>query len=190
MNTKHFIFAALGALCLTLSACAMPALPPPTASLDTIRAIRASGVAPMNVGDFVPAPGEPTEMDKSVTVRAGVQPAPDGSFAKYLGDTISAELKGAGKLDPNSTLVVSGLITGTHLDSSMSTPRAALAAKITLVRAGKVTFEKTISVESTWDANFIGAVAIPDAINHYTDLYRQLTAKLFADPDFVSAARG
>ncbi|HEX4196442.1 MAG TPA: hypothetical protein VHZ26_03285 [Caulobacteraceae bacterium] len=192
MRARGLIIAALAAPAMALQACAMTALPPPQATLDNIQTLRADGVAPISVGAFIPGPGAPTQMDRSVAVRAGIQPAPEGSFARYLGDTIAAQLKSVGKLDPNSTLVVSGMITDTHLDSGLTTntARAALAARFTLVRGGKVVFEKALAVDTTWDSEFVGAVAIPDAVNHYTDLFAKLAAKLFADPDFVAAARG
>jgi hypothetical protein len=50
-------------------------------------------------------------------------------------------------------------------------------------------FDKTLSAETVWDSNFLGAVAIPDAFNHYTGLFAELAGKLYADPEFVAAAR-
>jgi hypothetical protein len=188
MTARILVLTAIGAAVLALGGCAMGDLPPPQASLDNIQALRGAQIDSMAVGAFTPGPGRPSEMDRSVTVRAGNQAAPGGSFARYLGDTIGAELKGAGRLDPNATLVVSGVVTDTHVDSAMPTAHAALAAHFTLIRGGRVVFDKTLSVDSSWDSNFIGAVAIPDALNHYTGLYPALAAKLFADPDFVAAA--
>lgn len=188
MSVRPWLLAGL-ASALLVSACAEPALPPPTASFDGIRAVQASGLPPMNVGAFTPGPGQPAAMDRSITVRAGAQPAPPGGFAKYLGDTIAAELKSAGKLDPNATLVVSGVVTDTHVDSAMPTAHAKLAARFMLVRNGKPVFEKTLAVEETWEGAFIGAVAIPDAFNHYTGLFPKLAAKLYADPEFQAAAK-
>jgi hypothetical protein len=175
--------------CLALAACAEAPLPPPQATLDNIQAVRAANLAPMRVGAFTAAPGKPTEMDRSVAVRAGIQPAPGGSFARHLGDTLATDLKAAGKLDEASTLVISGLVTETHVDSNMPTAHAALAGRFTLVRDGKTVFDKTLRVDTAWDSNFVGAVAIPDAFNHYNGLFAQLAAALFADPDFRAAAR-
>ena len=189
MKRRLLIAPALAALSLSLAACAMEPLPPPEATLDSIQAIRASGLPAIGVGAFSAAPGQPTEMDKEIVVRAGAQPAPNGSFARYLGDTLAVQLKGAGKLDPNSTLIVSGVVTDTHADSAMPTARAALAAKFKLVRNGKPVFEKTLAVQSTWTSDFVGAVAIPDAFNHYVGLFSQLATKLFTDPEFVAATR-
>jgi hypothetical protein len=178
-----------GAAVLILTACAEPALPPPQASLDGIQALRAADAASMKIGDFSPAPGPPTMMDKSIMVRAGTQAAPEGSFAAYLADTLAAELKGAGRLDPNSSLVLSGVITDTHADAAMPTARARLAARFTLTRSGQTVFDKTLSVEAEWNSDFVGAVAIPDAFNQYSGLFPQLATKLFADPQFKAAAR-
>lgn len=128
-------------------------------------------------------------MDRAILVRAGTEAAPEGSFAAYLADTLAAELKGAARFDPGSNLVVSGIITDTHLDSVMPTATARLGARFTLTKSGRTVFEKTLSVESDWDSNFAGAVAIPDAFNHYSGLFPRLAAKLFADPEFRAAAK-
>jgi hypothetical protein len=191
MSRRKPALAALAGVSLALGACAMPALPPPVATLDNIQALRVADIAPINVGVFTPGPGAPSEMDHAITLRGGVQAAPDGSFAKYLGDTIAVELKNAGRLDPNSPLTVAGVITETHVDTALPTgeAHARLAARFSVSRMGAVVFDKTLSVESAWDSNFVGAVAVPDAINHYTDLFQKLAGKLFADPEFVAAAQ-
>jgi len=174
---------------LGLAACAETPLPPPQATLAGIQAIRAGEIAPMKVGQFSAAPGEPQQMDRAISVRASTQSAPEKSFARYLGDTIKAQLVGAGKFDPGATLVVSGLVTETHVDSLLPDAHAALAAHFTLVRDGRAVFEKTLRADATWKSNIIGAVAIPDAINHYNGLFPELAAKLLADPEFRAAAK-
>jgi hypothetical protein len=187
MKLTTMALALLG--CASLAACAVAPVPPPQATMENIQVIRGGNLAPMRVGDFTPGPGAPTQMDKTVTVRAGTQAAPSGSYAKMLGQTIEAELKGAGKLDPNSSLVVSGVITQTHVDSAMSDATAKLEAHFTLKKAGAVTFDKTLGVDATWKGSFIGAVAIPDAFNHYNALFPALVTKLLTDPDFKAAAK-
>ena len=64
-----------------------------------------------------------------------------------------------------------------------------LGARFSLLKDGKPVFDRALEVEVTWTSTFIGAEAIPDAANHYTLLYDQLTLKLFADPDFKAAAK-
>jgi hypothetical protein len=166
----------------------MAPVPPPQATMTNIQAIRAGGLAPMRVGDFIPGPGAPTAMDKTITVRAGTQASPSGSYARLLGETLAAELKGAGKLDPNAVLVVSGVVTQTHVDSAMPDATAELQARFTLRKNGAVAFDKTLDAKSTWKSGFMGAVAIPDAFNHYNALFPQLVTELLSDPEFKAAA--
>jgi hypothetical protein len=187
MKFRSIVLVALGSA--SLAACAMAPVPPPQSSLENIQAIRAGGFAPMRVGDFTPGPGAPAQMDKKVTVRAGSQAAPSGSYAKLLGETLEAELKGAGKLDPNAALTVSGVVTQTHVDSSMPDGSAKLEAHFTLKKNGAVAFDKILAVDATWKSSFMGAVAIPDAFNHYNGLFPQLVTKLLSDPDFRAAAK-
>jgi hypothetical protein len=186
---RGLLAAALGAVALGVSACATPPMAPPQATLDNIQTLRAANLTSMKVGDFTAGPGRPTEMDKRIVVRAGAQAAPNGSYARYLADTIRAELEGGGRFDSNSATVLSGVITDSHVDSGLPTGHANLAVRFTLVRDGKVVFEKTLTADATWESNFMGAVAIPFAFNNYTGLFNQITTKLFADPDFRAAAR-
>ena len=180
---------AAAALLLMLGACALPALTTPEANLDSIQAIRAAGLPALAVGAFTPAPGAPTRMDNTVMARAGMQSAPEGSFAKYLGDTLAAQLKGAGRLDPTAPSVVSGVITDTYLATERATSEGRLAARFTLTRGGHVVFEKTFSVSESWDSDFYGDVAIHDAFNHYAGFFPKLVAELLADKDFQAATR-
>jgi hypothetical protein len=160
----------------------------PQPSLQTLEALRASDLPAMRVGSFALAPGLPAELDKSAGVRAASLTSPeDGSFAKYLGKTLETDLRMTGKLDPNSDLVVEGLLTANDVDSSVGT--AKLGAKFSLLRAGKPVFEKTLSADAKWESTFIGAVAIPDAINNYTALYDKLALSLLTDADFKAAAK-
>jgi hypothetical protein len=165
----------------------MEPLPPPSATLDNIQVIRAADLAPIRVGAFTAGPGRPTEMDRFVVARAGVQHAPGGSFAGYLGETLATELKAGGRFDGSSGLVVSGVVTEAYLDSAMPTARAALAAHFVATRNGAAVFDKTLRVESDWSSDLVGAVAIPDAFNHYVGLFPKLVNALLSDPEFRRA---
>jgi hypothetical protein len=159
----------------------------PTATLDNIQHIRAGGLPPMQVGRFTAAPGRPAEMDHRIVARAGVDSAPEGSFARYLGDTLEAELKGAGRFDPSSGLIVSGVITDTYLDSVVPKARARLGVRFTLDRNGRTVFQKSYSVESTWNSELLADVAVPDAFHHYAGLFPQVVGDLLGDPEFQAA---
>ncbi len=94
----------------------------------------------------------------------------------------------AGRFDPNSHLVLEGLLTRRDVDSTPGTGRAALAAHFTLRRDAAVVYEKDLDVDAKWDSSFLGAVAIPDAINNFTGLFDKLSVKLLSDPDLAAAA--
>jgi hypothetical protein len=181
----------LAALLLAAAAggCATDPLSQPQASLDNIQTIRAGGLPAMNVGVFTAGPGAPTDMDRSILIRGGSDSAPEGSFARYLADTFAAELKGAGRFDAGAPLTITGVITDTHLTSEGSAPDARLAARITVSRGGRPIFSKEYTVADRWDFVFVGAVAIPDAFNHYAGLFPKLVGALFADPDFAAAVK-
>lgn len=154
-------------------------------------ALRGSSLPPMQVGDFALAPGKPASLDKSVTMRSITMTSPDdGSLAKYLGKAIEADLRAAGKLDPKSDLVIKGLLTDSQVDTGISTGSGSLSAKFSLLKRDRVVFEKDISINATWDSSFVGAEAIPAAINEYSSLFEKLSNRLLTDEGFQAAARG
>ena len=110
-------------------------------------------------------------------------------MAKYLGNALENDLRMGGKLDPKADLVLEGLLTASDLDTGMDTGKGNLGAKFSLKRDGKSIFEKDLSVQAQWDSSFVGAVAIPEAINQYTALYDKLATALFTDSDFKAAVK-
>jgi hypothetical protein len=188
MRPERFAIVVIGAL--ATSACAMGPLPTPQASIENLQAVRAAGIAPVALGDFVLAPGKPKSMDRTLTIRAGIVSAPgDGSFASYLRQTLSAELAAGGKLDAGSTIVISGELTRSDVDAGVSRGHAFLGARFIVTREGKVAYDKPLEVEADWDGDFLGAVAIPAAMNHYNALYPKLVGALLSDTEFKNAAR-
>jgi len=165
-------------------------LPPPGPSLAGIQAVRAADLPPMTVGVFTAAPGKPTRMDKAVQVRIDSQRAPPGGYAKYLGDTLAAQLRGAGRFDPEADIVISGVITDTHVESNTPLGRARLAARFTVQRGGVTVYEKDLNVSDVWRSNYMAVIAVPDAFNHYTALFLKLSVALVSDPEFVAAVKG
>ena len=74
-----------------------------------------------------------------------------------------------------------------QVDAAIGIGTARLAARFTVDRNGKRIFDKVLSVDSRWESSFIGAIALPEAINRYSSLYKELAAKLFEDKDFRTA---
>jgi hypothetical protein len=75
-------------------------------------------------------------------------------------------------------------LTSSVLNASIGTADAKLSARFVVTRAGAVKYDRELSVGSTWESSFIGAVAIPLAANNYEGQYRALISKLLDDADF------
>ena len=164
-------------LSISLTGCASITMPPPTASTSTLEKLRAANLAPSSVGKFKLAPGLNPQMDKTVTgLRGSSIQGANGSFSQQLREVIIAELKAAGLYDEQSQIQIEGQLSDSHVDAAIGTGTAKLAAIFTVNKAGKKVFEKTVSVDSRWESSFIGAIAIPEAINQaYGAASRALT---------------
>jgi len=176
-----------GALCAC--ACATPmAEQHPT--LANIQLLRTAEMPSFALGDFHLAPGLPARIDHSVSVRADSLTAPgDGSFAHYLRSTLETELRGAGKLDPASSIAINGELTQSAIGSDPSAGHGLLGARFRVVRGDHVLYEKELIATDTWPSDWIGAVAIPLAEDRYTALYPKLVTNLLSDPEFRAAVR-
>jgi hypothetical protein len=75
------------------------------------------------------------------------------------------------------------------VDAAIGEGKGALAARFVVVKAGKVVYDKELRAEAKWESSFVGAVAIPRAVNEYTTLHRQLVTKLLDDPQFRVAVK-
>ena len=56
-----------------------------------------------------------------------------------------------------------------------------------MTRDSKRVFDKELAVDAKWESSFVGAIALPAAINQYSALYKTLVAKLFDDTEFRAA---
>jgi hypothetical protein len=174
-----------------LTGCASVKMPAPTPSAANAEKLRAAKLVPSQVGSFKLAAGKPAEMDTSLSGLRGSSISPtNGSFAAQLRDEIAAELGAAGLLDPKSRFVIEGQLTDSMVDAAISTGKGRLAARIQVKRDGQTVFDKEIVAEATWESSFVGAIAIPAAINQYIALYKTLAGKLFDDADFRRALAG
>lgn len=152
--------------------------------------MQAVEVAPVAVGDFRTAPALASVRGKALGVRAGtIRPPGKQDFAAYLGDTVAAQLQGAGKLDPASRLVLTGELLENDIDDGISEARGVVAARFVLTDQGRPVFDKVLKAEDRWPSNFVGAVAFQRALLGYGALPVRLAEQLMADPDFRTAAR-
>jgi hypothetical protein len=173
-----------------LTGCAQIQLGAPAPSVDNIQKAKAAGMAPVAVGEFGLAAGRDKAMDAGISMRSNTVSSPiQGSFAQYLKENLSTELRGAGLLDPASKTVISGKLTESVADASSSQGKGSLAAQFTVVRDGRNVYDKELRATSTWESSFVGAIAIPAAVSQYTALYRSLIGQLLDDPAFRSAVK-
>ncbi len=180
---------AVAVVSLALFGCATVKMPvPTTASADSLSTLRGANLAPAKAGAFVLAPGKPAAMDTTLDGLRGssVEPA-NGSFAKTLREELVVELKAAGLYDEASNTVITGELTDSQVDAAIGTGTGKLGAHFVVTRDGKSLYDKAIVVDAKWESSFVGAIALPAAINQYTALYKTLAGKLFADPDFQKA---
>lgn len=172
----------------SLVGCASVKMPAPIASVSNVEALRAANLAPSKAGTFSLAVGKNPEMDKTLGgLRGSTLSASNGSFAQQLKDEMLVELKAAGLYDESSPIVIEAQLTDSEVDAAIGTGTAKLAAHFTVDRAGKRVYDKDLAVDAKWESSFVGAVALPMAINQYNALYKSLLTKLFNDPTFRTA---
>ena len=192
MHTSPFIqpvrcaLAALAAI--TLVGCASVPMPAPTATPETLEKLRQSNMAPAAVGNFALAAGKPADMDRTLSGLRGSTVVPaGGSFSQQLKQTVMAELKAAGLYAENSKIVIDAQLTDSKVDAAVSQGTGRLAARFGVTRDGRRVFDKELAVDAQWESSFVGAIALPAAINQYNALYKKLAAKLFEDSEFRAA---
>ena len=117
-----------------------------------------------------------------------ITPQNGKSFVQYLRDALIGDLRAAGKYDASSTITVHAQLTDNQLHGlSVSTADGSLGARFRVTKGGATVMDKTLEETHSWPSSFFGMVAVADAVNQYTELYSELLAKLYADPDFRSA---
>jgi hypothetical protein len=187
MNSLALRLAPLLAV-LVFAGCANIKLDATGATPATVEKLRSARLAPAQVGAFRLAPGKDPAMDTSLSGLRGNSLAPaKGTWSQLLKDTVLAELTAAGLVDPASSLVIEGLLTDSKVDAAIGTGTGRLAARFIVKNGSRVAYDKELAADAQWESSFVGAVAIPAAMNQYGALYKSLVAKLVDDPDFRRA---
>jgi hypothetical protein len=186
---SRLIFAALAAV--SLYGCANVKLAQPQPAMANVVAARALEVAAVNVGKFSLAADAKPGIDKRVTVRGSpISAEGSGSFAQYLKDTLVSDLKAAGKYDAAAPLTIEGELTDNTLNAAGTrTADAFMAVRFRVLNGGHSRFDKRIEQRAQWQSSFVGMVAIPDAINHFTEQFQLVLLKLYKDPEFQRALK-
>jgi len=141
------------------------------------------------VGKFTFAPGGEAQLN-SVGARADTFTSPvNNSYADYFADAATKELQAGGKLDPGSPRVLTGVLEKNYLSAAgMATNQSDLVVRFKLSKGSQPVYEKAIEAKREWESSFIGAIAIPRALDNYIATIQDLMRNLFSDPQFAAAA--
>jgi hypothetical protein len=173
---SFIIFAAL------FSGCTVTA-PGYSPSVKSVQSIKNSGSAPVAVNKATAAKAD---LNK-VSLRGNPLKSPYGDYSNYIEQALKKELGDAGLLDEKSAIAIGTVLTKNNIDTSMSKGTGDIAAIFSVTKSGKKLFEKEISAHQEWESSFVGAVAIPNAMNAYPTLVNNLVTNLFNDKDFLKA---
>lgn len=172
----------------TLSGCAVKS-PPYSVSIANVTKLKSETTTPVAVGAFTVK----SDMKGAtyLSMRGSTMSSSVGAdYAAYLGEALRAELELSGRLDPKSTLEISGMLLRNHLDADgISKGDAAVQGRFVVRRDGQVRFDKVKESSREWESSFAGAVALPRAAQNYPLVVQDLLTALYADPEFQSALR-
>jgi hypothetical protein len=173
--------------CALITGCAIQA-PPYVASIDNVSVLKRSGQSTVRLGAFDVVAASKGAV--SISLRGNPMMSPvGGNYAAYLADALKQELQMAKRLDPASTLEVSGVLLGTDIDAAIGTGTGFMEARIVVKRDGQLRYEKTKRGDARWDSSFVGAIAIPDAQKNYPVVVQRLLEALYNDADFQNALK-
>lgn len=174
---------------LLLGGCITGPPPPPGPSFDTLRAIRAADFPAVAVGAASVAPGVGRSATRVVVRGSSVSAPKPGNFGDFLGETLKAELRGAGRYDAVAPTTISVLLIECRSGENMKTGTAAVAATFIVTRGGQRVFTRDYRVTREWQSYFMAMQAVPAALDGFTSLFPKLVEKALSDPELVRALR-
>lgn len=183
---KAFHRLVLVASLLALGGCVHEKMAAAQPSIATIKAAQSFDMVPLAVGPVIASPAD-AAFDRHIDIRGSTMAPPTGRFSSFLRDTLIAELRAAGRYDPESRTIVSAVLTENSATESFKRGTGVEVATFRVHRNGQTLFEGAIRAEVEWPSSFIGAVAIPNAFRTHSSLSNTLVAHLFADANFRAA---
>ena len=186
---KPFIKITLAALALAIaSGCThmAPAYSSPVANVDAAAKLP----APVAVGTFTFKAGEEAKLN-NVGARADSYNAPThGSYAEYIQEGAKSDLRTAGKLSDSAPRVLTGVVERNDLSAAgMNTNDAHITVRFKLAQGSRVDYEKAVTADNEWESSFLGAIAIPRAIQNYVVTVQKVLLQLYTDPEFSGALK-
>lgn len=168
--------------------CAMVA-PQYTSSMDNVQAINDGGSFTAKVGEF--KPGTTAEYANPISIRGSSLYSPYGeSYAAYVAEALKQELSFARKLSSDAKTEITGTVLKNDIDATgFSVGWASVEARFLVTRAGQVRYDRVKSVRHQFASSFVGAQAIPRAVQAYPVAVQKLLAELYGDQAFIEALK-
>lgn len=174
-------------LAASLAGCSMqaPNYRPSVSNVQNMRDLPRS----VNVGSFSPKDGDEAKVTQ-ISMRGSTLVSPYGSFSAYVAAALKQELYDAGKLDPVSNLVITGVLVRNAVDASgINTGTADVEVEFTLGQDGIIHYQKTHTAHHEWPSAFAGAVALPAVQQNYHGVVQRLIDRLLSDPEFINTLK-
>ncbi|MCC7702614.1 hypothetical protein IGS59_10210 [Janthinobacterium sp. GW460P] len=182
MRSFKILFAFCSAL--ALSACSTVA-PPYAPAMDNVQTLKNTGDAKARVGAFT----ADKPADASLSMRGTSLDSPYAkSYAAYIAEALKQELSLANKLAPDADIEISGILLKNDFDASgFSTGTAKIDVRFIVKKAGQVRYDQVKTASHEWPSSFVGAIALPRAMQEYTVVVQKLLADLYQDKQFSNS---
>jgi hypothetical protein len=156
-------------------------------SFDNVQKLKESGNSVASVGVVTAG----SDKVNSLTIRGGSFQSPyDGSYAQYVQEALQQELYDAERFSKDAEVQVSGVLVSNEIDAAgFSIGTADIEAKFVVRKVDDVRYEKVHKAHHEWPSSFVGAIAIPKAVQEYMVVVQKLLGSLYADPAFHEALK-
>jgi hypothetical protein len=176
------------ALAITLCASGCAVVGPPYAVSTEVQQVlqELPNKVKLNIGEVRGAPDVKKEVFTGpLSVRSAQVMSPySGSWLLFLKQALETELRSSGRLDAASSLRIDSEMIENDLIAGIGTGEAKVGARFKIFLNGTEKFDRVFRVRHVWESSFVGAVAIPAAVNNYAAAVQKLLAALFRDKDF------
>jgi len=161
--------------------------PPYTAQVDNVIKLQKSEAVQITVGTMTSTPG-PSNKDK-ISIRGSQLQSPYGTYAAYLAEALKQELSLAGKYAATASRSISAELLRNDVSAAIGDGHGEIEARFVVRDNGDVRYDQIKTAGTTFSSPFMGAIAIPNAVQAYPALVQQLLLNLFDDPAFLNALK-